>query len=95
MSTYFNGDIPNDKEDDSINPISRFLRYYVAIFDKIQFYFIERWVSVGVLSILYIFRLIYTRGKLKIMKFLRLSCRDLLPWDSYTEFTNRIYFPSK
>ena len=64
MSTYFNGDIPKNNEDDSsINPISRFLRYYDAIFDKIQFYFTERWASVGILSFLYILRLFMTKGK--------------------------------
>jgi hypothetical protein len=64
MSNYFNGDIPKNNEDDSaINPISRMFKYYDAIFDKLQFYFMERWVSVGVISFLYIIRLQITQGK--------------------------------
>ena len=64
MSTYFNGDPPKDGEDDSsINPLSRLCRYYDAVFDKIQFYFIERWVCVGILSFFYLLRLYITQGK--------------------------------
>jgi hypothetical protein len=64
MSNYFNGDIPKNNEDDSvINPISRIIKYYDAIFDKLQFYFTERWISVGVLSFFYIIRLFITQGK--------------------------------
>lgn len=64
MSTYFDGEIPKkNQEDYSINPISRIFNYYDAIFDKIQFYFTERWVTVAILSLLYILRLIYTQGK--------------------------------
>ena len=63
MSTYFNGDIPKEGADESINPISRFLRYYDAVFDKLQFYFIERWVSIGILSVLFMLRLYITQGK--------------------------------
>ena len=63
MSTYFNGDVKKNQEDNSsVNPISRFIQHYNAVFDKIQFYLYERWISVGILSFLYIFRLIYTQG---------------------------------
>jgi hypothetical protein len=65
MSTYFEGEaLKKNQEDFAINPISRIFNYYDAIFDKIQFYFTERWATVGILSILYILRLFYTQGKL-------------------------------
>lgn len=63
MSTYFNGENPNLKdEDDSISPIARFAKYYNAIFDKIQFFLIERWLAVGALSLFFIIRLLITQG---------------------------------
>ncbi len=65
MSTYFNGENASfgDENKASINPISRFITYYNAIFDKIQFYLCERWLFVGALSFFYIIRLILTQGK--------------------------------
>lgn len=66
MSTYFNGDNPTFDEDkeSAINPISRFIKYYNAIFDKIQFFLWERWLFVGALSFFYIIRLILTQGNI-------------------------------
>ena len=63
MSNYFNGDPKDQKDESLINPISRFLIYYDAVFDKLQFYFMERWVSVGILSIFFMLRLYLTQGK--------------------------------
>jgi len=68
MSTYFNGENPSLSEEDkgSINPITRLINYYNAIFDKIQFFLCERWLFVGALTFFYIIRLILTQGKFKI-----------------------------
>jgi len=65
MSTYFNGENTSFDENTSstINPISRFITYYNAIFDKIQFFLCERWLFIGVLSFFYIIRLILSQGK--------------------------------
>jgi len=64
MSTYFNGENASfgDEKESSINPVTRFLNYYNAIFDKIQFYLCERWLFVGALTFFYIIRLILTKG---------------------------------
>jgi len=64
MSTYFNGENTSFREEDklSINPITRFISYYNALFDKIQFYLCERWLFVGALSFFFIIRLIITQG---------------------------------
>lgn len=85
MSTYFNGENVDEnfnKDNSSINPFTRLITYYNALFDKIQFYFCERWLAVGALALFYTIRLLLTKGKFNFL-FFRLSCCHLLPWNTY------------
>jgi len=65
MSTYFNGENTSFREEnksENVNTIQRFSIYYKALFDKIQFYLLERWLFIATLTIIFILRLIITKG---------------------------------
>jgi hypothetical protein len=65
MSTYFK-EIETD--DNSGNIFYKIWRYYQSFNDKIQFFRKERWISIGVLSLIFLLRIFLTEGILLCFK---------------------------
>ncbi len=93
MSTYFKDESDHSGTSRTNGGSLRQINvYYQAICDKLQYYKHERWISVAVLGVFYLFRLFWTRGKNTCHN--RLPCIDLLSRNSFTKCFHWLYFAS-
>lgn len=86
MTSYFKDDQNDYGDKTSGGLLDRIFLYQQAFSDKLQFYKTHRWISVGVMAVLFMIRLFITKGKKIILnKFpFRLPCTYLLPWNPST-----------